>query len=283
MTPPPGFSRARTGADSPKSPVSVGTRSETGGLTSGTAKRRRALDHRCFDLTVAIRAHEDALLRFRSVGTDRLSARDADRERLRSWIDVMEMEIDDAAVIAADGATTSSFVDEESLDLLQSASHGLADTPLAPPAAPSVAVGERANSVSPCRAHVRCSTGHLRAAEGGRPSLGTSGVGGGVLFTILRTHARRTIGLPRMFEIVDYTRPGGVARRSGSRLLICRSRFDSERPHFSPRSAAKNAKRRRQAARARPGSRRTPSKTSRARLAAGPHRLAVKVTALSRL
>jgi hypothetical protein len=27
---------------------------------------------------------------------------------------------------------------------------------------------------------------------------------------------------------------GGVARRSGSRLLICRSRFDSERPHQNP-------------------------------------------------
>jgi hypothetical protein len=85
-----------------------------------------------------------------------------------------------------------------------------------------------------------------------------------------------------MFKIVEYTRPGGVARRSGSRLLICRSRFDSERPHFSPRQ------RRKMQGAASSGA--SPTRmalglmeTAGLDLAAGPHRLAVKVTALSRL
>jgi hypothetical protein len=62
---------------------------------------------------------------------------------------------------------------------------------------------------------------------------------------------------------------GGVARRSGSRLLICRSRFDSERPHFPPQSAAENATRCRPRRR-QPGSRTVLASGSAAEMQAMP-------------
>lgn len=90
---------------------------------------------------MAIGADEGALLHFLSVSSDRFAARDAEREGLRRWVDVMKVEIDDATVIAAHGAAASSFLDQHALDLLESASHGLPDAPLAPPAASSFAAG----------------------------------------------------------------------------------------------------------------------------------------------
>lgn len=53
----------------------------------------------------------------------------------------MEVQTDNAAVISADGAAPSRFLDEHALDLLQSARHGLPDAPLAPPSALSLAPG----------------------------------------------------------------------------------------------------------------------------------------------
>ena len=82
-----------------------------------------------------------------------------------------------------------------------------------------------------------------------------------------------------MPSIVDYSPLGGVARRSGSRLLICRSRFDSSTP-IDPATGVERADP-------------VPTRCDlcressllplAARPAAGPHRLAAQVTALSRL
>ena len=48
----------------------------------------------------------------------------------------MEVQIDDAAVISADGAAPSGFFDEHALDLLKPPSYGLPDAPLATPSQP---------------------------------------------------------------------------------------------------------------------------------------------------
>jgi hypothetical protein len=47
----------------------------------------------------------------------------------------MEVQIDKAVVIAADGATPSGLLDEHALDLLKSASDGFPRAPLASPSA----------------------------------------------------------------------------------------------------------------------------------------------------
>jgi hypothetical protein len=50
----------------------------------------------------------------------------------------MEMEIEDTAVIAANGTRASRFSDEDPLDLLMSSCDGLANTALATPALPAL-------------------------------------------------------------------------------------------------------------------------------------------------
>jgi hypothetical protein len=85
---------------------------------------------------VAVRAHKGTFFHFVSVGSDRFATRDADRERLCGGVHVMEVQIDDATVITADGAASSGFFDKYALDLLKPASHGLPDAPLAPPSPP---------------------------------------------------------------------------------------------------------------------------------------------------
>jgi hypothetical protein len=74
-------------------------------------ERRRALDDPALDLSVTVRADQDALLDLFSVSGDRLSTRNTDCERLRGRIDVMEMQIDDAPVVAANSAAASGFMD----------------------------------------------------------------------------------------------------------------------------------------------------------------------------
>jgi hypothetical protein len=57
-----------------------------------------------------------------------------ERKRFRLRIDVVEDQIDDAAVVAANSAAASRFLDENPFDLLLTSGDGLADTPLAAPA-----------------------------------------------------------------------------------------------------------------------------------------------------
>jgi hypothetical protein len=151
----------------------------------------------------------------------------------------MEVEIDDAAVVSAHRTTASRFLDEQALDLLESASHGFSHAPLAPP--PRGVPREFGQSVPPACAHFDGTfagrRGRASASGHERDRWFTAGLHG-------RTDVRSAAGqkLPgrrRMTVAVGYILCGGVARRSGSRLLICRSRFDSERPHL--RSLARAA------------------------------------------
>ena len=82
---------------------------------------------------MAVRAYKHALLHFLPIRGDRLAAGNAEGEGLCLRVYVMEVEVDDAAVISADGAAASSLLHEDALELLESASDGLSDTALASP------------------------------------------------------------------------------------------------------------------------------------------------------
>jgi hypothetical protein len=83
---------------------------------------------------MAVGAHEDALPRLLAKSGQRPALRRADRKRLARRVDVVEVQADDAAVVAADGATPPGFLDELAPDLLVAAGNRLADATLAAPA-----------------------------------------------------------------------------------------------------------------------------------------------------
>jgi hypothetical protein len=109
-----------------------GRTSRSLGVREGGAWRWRR-DHAAFDLSVAVRAHEDALLRLCTELPQTLPARNAERERFRCRVDVVKVQVDHAAVVAADGTTAAGFLDEDSLDLLQASRDSLARATLAAP------------------------------------------------------------------------------------------------------------------------------------------------------
>lgn len=110
---------------------------------------------------MAPRADKDALLRFLAVRRKGSSSRSGDGKRLRRRIDVMEHQIDDAAVIATYRATATCLLNQNALHLLVPASHGLSDTPFASPA-PLVSAarieGELSHSVAFALAHLNCAS-----------------------------------------------------------------------------------------------------------------------------
>jgi hypothetical protein len=55
------------------------------------------------------------------------------RERFGRWIDVMEVKIDDAPVVAAHRAATAGLLHEQTLELLLAPGNSLTNTPLATP------------------------------------------------------------------------------------------------------------------------------------------------------
>jgi hypothetical protein len=101
----------------------------------GTCSGRR--DQAAFNLAMAVRAYENALLRLLTQLGQGLPGGDAQCERLGGRIHMMEVEVDHAPVVSADGAAAARLRHEDALDLLQSASDGLAHAALAsPPALP---------------------------------------------------------------------------------------------------------------------------------------------------
>jgi hypothetical protein len=83
---------------------------------------------------MAVSAHEDALLRFLPEGCDGLSHCHSHRERLLGRIDVVEVEVDDASVVSANGTAAAGLFDEHPLDSLKPTCNRLANAPLAAPA-----------------------------------------------------------------------------------------------------------------------------------------------------
>jgi hypothetical protein len=68
---------------------------------------------------------------------------------------VVEMKVDHAPGVAADGAASTGLLDEDSLDLLESSSHRLAGAPLAAPAISALALAQQMElneSVTPTHA-----------------------------------------------------------------------------------------------------------------------------------
>jgi hypothetical protein len=101
---------------------------------AGARWRRR--EQPGLDLAVAVRADEHALRGLGAVGRKRLAARAGHAEGLRRGIDVVEVQVDDTAVVAADGAAAARLLDQDSPHLLMATGHGFADAPLAAPAEP---------------------------------------------------------------------------------------------------------------------------------------------------
>jgi hypothetical protein len=69
-----------------------------------------------------------------------LSRRHTQRERLGGRINVMEVKVDHAPVVAADRAAAACLGDKDPLDFLQAARHGLSDAALAAPSDSSLAL-----------------------------------------------------------------------------------------------------------------------------------------------
>ena len=104
---------------------------------------------------------------------------------------MVEVQIDDAAVVAAHGAATAGLLDEDALDLLKPARDCLAG---APAAAPSVSTLALAAEVVGDQTVTRAYT-EFRGALGcrGRPFFLTSGTGGSGSTNIC-SHSPRTAG-----------------------------------------------------------------------------------------
>ena len=104
-----------------------------------TCLRRRGRHEPGLDLAVTVGAHEDAFSRLGAVGLERLPAGNGDPKRLLRRVHVMEVEIEDTAVVTADGAAPAGLGDEDSLDLLMTSGDRFADAALATPALSSLA------------------------------------------------------------------------------------------------------------------------------------------------
>src|SRR5215218_1430041 len=90
-------------------------------LRGARRRRERDCDHSRLDLAVAVCTHEHALLDFGPIRSDRLPCGHADRERLRRWIHMMEVKVQDASVISANSAASSRLIDKDPLDPLKPA------------------------------------------------------------------------------------------------------------------------------------------------------------------
>ncbi len=88
---------------------------------------------------MTIGADQDAFPSFRSIGRQRLSMALSDAETLRGRIDMVEVESDDAAVVAADDAPAAGLLYQDPLDPLVAARHRLAGAALALPPEASLA------------------------------------------------------------------------------------------------------------------------------------------------
>jgi hypothetical protein len=93
----------------------------------------RTAEEPSFDLTVAIRAYEDALQCLLAVCGEGLPVTRVDPEALGGGIDVMEVEADRAPVVAADHTTSTRLDAEYRLDLLMPARDRLPDASFASP------------------------------------------------------------------------------------------------------------------------------------------------------
>jgi len=98
----------------------------------GTGWRRP--NHAALDLAVAVGAHEYALRRLSPELGQPFAGRHAQGEGLRQGINVVEVQVDDAAVVATDRTAPAGLLNEDALHLLEPPCYGLASAALAPPA-----------------------------------------------------------------------------------------------------------------------------------------------------
>ncbi len=107
-----------------------------------TWQERRPRDHAALDLAVAVCTDKHAFCRLDTIGGggDRLAVHRGDRERLRRPIDMVKVQAHDAAVISADPAAPSDFLDEDPPELLMTSSDGFAYAALTTPSSGSVTV-----------------------------------------------------------------------------------------------------------------------------------------------
>jgi hypothetical protein len=94
---------------------------------------------------VAIAAEQDALCCLRPVRRQRFSGRRGHLEELGGWVDVVEGEADDAALVSAQCAATTGLIDQYPTDALMSSRDCLGDASLAPP--PLAVLGEIRDAV----------------------------------------------------------------------------------------------------------------------------------------
>lgn len=91
------------------------------------------MDQAALYLAVTVRAHQYALLGLLAELADALSGSHAQSERLGSRIDVVEVQVDHAAVISADRAAAACLGDEDPFDFLKAARDCFSDAALAAP------------------------------------------------------------------------------------------------------------------------------------------------------
>ena len=126
---------------------------------------RLELEDPRLEFAVAVRADENALPGLLAVGGQRLSGGHAHSERLLNRVNVMEVEIRDAAVVSADRAAAAGLGDERPLDRLLSARYCLPDAPLAPPARTTLPVQRK---LGVAVTHALANFDGLRAIDGRR-------------------------------------------------------------------------------------------------------------------
>src|SRR5207244_4041596 len=92
---------------------------------------------------VAVGAHEDALPGLLAIASDGFAAGDREVEGLLRRIHVVEVQIDDAAVVTADTTRAAVLGHERALDLLMAPRDRFADAALAPNAPVAVTMKDR--------------------------------------------------------------------------------------------------------------------------------------------
>jgi hypothetical protein len=84
-------------------------------------------------LAMTVAAQQDALLGLVPVGSQRLPGGDGHGEELCSWVDMVEMQADDAPAVSAESARTAGLVDQYATHQLVTPGHRFGDAPFAAP------------------------------------------------------------------------------------------------------------------------------------------------------
>ena len=97
---------------------------------------------------MAVGAQEDALPGLSAKGLEALAAHCVDREGLRRRVDVVEVEVQRAPAVAAEGAAAAGLPEQDRPHLAMAARDRLAHTALAPPAAAALVEVKRNHAMT---------------------------------------------------------------------------------------------------------------------------------------